>query len=188
MAVRSFGMVLLARGWWTFLVRGVLAILFGIAAFVWPGATLLVLVYLFAIWAIVDGVSTLVSAFQERGRAYWWVALIEGIVGVAAGIVAIAWPGITALVLLFLIAAWAVVTGLFEVIAAVRLRQEIENEWWLAVAGSLSIVFGVVLFVFPGAGILSLIWLLAAYAIVWGIVLLALGWRLRGVNQRLAHA
>jgi uncharacterized membrane protein HdeD (DUF308 family) len=106
-------MVLLARGWWTFLVRGVLAILFGIAAFVWPGATLLVLVYLFAIWAIVDGVSTLVSAFQERGRAYWWVALIEGIVGVAAGIVAIAWPGITALVLLFLIAAWAVVTGIF---------------------------------------------------------------------------
>lgn len=175
----------LARNWWTVALRGLVAVLFGIAAFVWPGLTLLALVWLFGIYALVDGVFTLVSAVTNRSENdRWWLLLVEGIVGIAAGIIAIAWPGITAFALLYLIAAWAIVTGVLEIIAAIRLRQEIEGEWVLALSGLLSLVFGILLVIWPGAGVLAMIWLIAAYAIVFGVFLIILGFRLRSWRER----
>ncbi len=174
-------MNVLARNWWTLALRGLLAILFGLAAFAWPGITLAVLVLLFGAYALVDGVFAIVAAVRtaER-RGHWWVLLLEGLAGITAGILTFLWPGITAFVLLYLIAAWAIVTGVLEIIAAVRLRREIEGEWLLALSGVASVVFGLLLAVFPGAGALAVVWIIGAYALVFGLLLVALGFRLRG--------
>jgi uncharacterized membrane protein HdeD (DUF308 family) len=174
----------LARNWWALALRGLFAILFGILVFVAPGITLEVLVLLLAAYFVVDGVGNIIAAFNNRERYnQWWVTLLEGVISILAGIGAFLSPGMTALILLYLIAAWAVVTGVLEIIAAIRLRKEIENEFWLGLGGLLSILFGVALFVWPGTGILTLLWLLGGYAIVSGIFLLMLAFRLRGLNQ-----
>ena len=110
--------------------------------------------------------------------------MIEGVVGIGAGIVTFLWPGLTALVLVYIIAVWALITGVLEVIAAIRLRHVIENEWWLVLSDILSLIFGIALVIAPGAGALALIWLIAAYAIIFGVLLLGLALRLRGVSQR----
>lgn len=171
----------LARNWWMLALRGVLAILFGVMAFIWPGITVAALVLLFGAYALVDGVFAVIAAMREHGgNQNRWVLLIEGVAGILAGILTFIWPGITAIVLLYLIAAWAIVTGVFEVIAAIRLRDEMTGEFWLALAGILSILFGIAIVVFPGAGALAVIWLIAAYAIVFGVMLLVLALRLRG--------
>ena len=138
--------IVLARNWWALVLRGLFAVLFGIIALAWPGITLGVLVLLYGAYALADGVFAIaaVMAGQTGGRP-WWSLLVEGLVGIAVGIMTFAWPGITALVLLYLIAAWAVVTGIFEIIAAIRLREEIRGEWLLALSGILSILFGVAL-------------------------------------------
>lgn len=173
--------VMLARNWWIVVLRGVLAVLFGIMCFAWPGITLAALVLLYGAYALVDGVFALVSAILGRPRAEpWWALLIEGLAGIAVGIMTFAWPGITALVLLFLIAAWSIVTGVFEIVAAIRLRREIQGEWLLVLAGLLSVLFGVALVVRPGAGALAVIWLIGAYSIAFGALFIALGFRLRG--------
>jgi uncharacterized membrane protein HdeD (DUF308 family) len=174
-------MFTLARYWWAVALRGLLAVLFGLAAFFWPGITLVTLVFLFGAYALVDGVFALVSAFRADDR---WPLLFEGVVGIAAGVVAFVWPGITALALLYLIAAWAIITGILEIVAAVRLRKVIENEWLLALGGVASIILGVILVVAPGAGALGLVWAIGAYAILFGIALIALGFRLRGLKDR----
>jgi uncharacterized membrane protein HdeD (DUF308 family) len=182
---------MLARNWWAVALRGLFAVLFGIAAFAWPELTLLSLVWLFGIYAVLDGIFSIVSAItnrQENDR--WWLVLLEGIIGIAAGVVAFVWPGITAIALVYLIAAWAILTGIFEIVAAIRLRKEIEGEWLLALSGILSLIFGVALMIWPGAGALALVWVIAAYAIVFGVVLIILGfrmrgWRERGINQEL---
>ena len=175
----------LIKNWWMVALRGLVAVLFGIAAFVWPGLTLLALVWLFGIYALMDGVFTLISAFTNRRESNrWWLLLLEGIVGIAAGIIAIVWPGITAFALLYLIAAWAIVTGVLEIAAAIRLREEIEGEWLMALSGILSLVFGILLVIWPGAGALAVVWMIAAYAIVFGIFLIILGFRLRGWRDR----
>jgi len=172
----------LARHWWVIGLRGLAAILFGVLAFVWPGMTLAVLVLLFGAYALVDGVLTLIAAFRG-GVQHRIVMLVEGVVSVLAGLAAFVWPGLTALVLLYIIAFWAIVTGVLEIVAAIRVRRAISNELGLVIGGVLSVVFGVVLLVAPGAGVLAVIFLIGAYAVVFGIALLGLAWRLREHHQ-----
>ncbi|SEG62536.1 Uncharacterized membrane protein HdeD, DUF308 family [Thermomonospora echinospora] len=160
-------------------VRGVVAILFGLAAWVWPGITLLALVLLFGAYALVDGIFALVAAFRGRpGGSRTWLA-VTGAVGVAAGVLAFLWPGVTALVLLMLIAAWAVVTGVFEIVAAMALRREIEGEWWYAAGGAISVLLGFLLFIWPVSGALAVVWLIGLFSILFGAALVTLSLRLR---------
>src|SRR5919202_355383 len=175
----------LARNWWALALRGVVAILFGLAALVWPGLTLTALVLLFGADALVDGVFAVVAAIARAGRErHWWALLLEGLLGIAAGVVTLAWPGITGLVLLLFIAAWAIITGVVEIVAAIRLRREIEGEFLLGLGGALSVLFGLLLIVRPGAGALAVAWLIGIYAILFGALLLALAFRLRGLRGR----
>jgi uncharacterized membrane protein HdeD (DUF308 family) len=177
----------LARHWWVIALRGLVAVLFGILAFAWPGLTLAVLVLLFGAYALVDGILGVVAAL--RGDAQHRLAmLLEGIVSILAGLAAFVWPGLTALVLLYIIAFWAILTGVLEIVAAVRLRRVIQNEWGLLIGGALSVLFGLVLVVAPGAGALAVVWIIGSYAVVFGITLLALAWRLREHAQRLGGA
>jgi uncharacterized membrane protein HdeD (DUF308 family) len=178
------GTVQLARWWWTFIVRGVLAIAFGVLAFFAPGLGIAVLVGLFAAWALIDGVTNLVTGFGSRATdRSWWLEILEGIVSIIAGVLALLFPVFAAEVLVIIIAAWAIVTGAFEIFAAIRLREQIKGEFWLGLAGLASILFGVILFVFPGAGALSLVWLIGSFALVFGVFLVILGWRLRAINE-----
>jgi uncharacterized membrane protein HdeD (DUF308 family) len=151
-------------------------VLFGLAALFWPGLTLLVLVYIFGAYALVEGIIAIYLSFQERRmQTNWWMLLLEGIAGVILGILVFIWPGITSLVLLYLIAAWAVITGIIELVAAFTTRM----GWLLALAGALSILLGIVLFARPIAGILSLVWLIGIYAIIWGILLIVRAFQAR---------
>jgi uncharacterized membrane protein HdeD (DUF308 family) len=140
-----------------------------------------VLVALFGAWAGIDGILLLTAAWRraERGQR-WWPLLLEGLLGIAAAAVTLLWPGITALALLYVIGAWAIVTGVIEIAAAISMRRVIENEVWLGLAGLASIVFGVIVVLFPGAGAVGIVWLIASYAVVFGLFLLMLGFRLRG--------
>lgn len=178
----------LSRNWWALALRGLAAIIFGILAFVWPGITLWALILLFGAYMLVDGVFAIVAAVRVAGEAArWWLLLVEGILGVLAGIVAFAWPGLTALALLYFVAAWAIVTGIFEIVGAIRLRREIEGEWALILGGALSVLFGVLLVaVGPGVGLLSLVWLIGVYAVAFGVLLLILAFRVR--NERSIEA
>jgi uncharacterized membrane protein HdeD (DUF308 family) len=179
------GTVALARWWWTFVVGGLLAIAFGVLAFFAPGLGIAVLVGLFAAWALIDGVTSLATGIGGRNRdKSWWLEILEGVVSIIAGIIALVFPVLAAEVLVIIIAAWAIVTGIFEIIAAIRLREQIKGEFWLGLAGLASILFGVILLVFPGVGALSLVWLIGSFALVFGVFLVILGWRLRGVNER----
>ena len=177
----------LARAWHWIVLRGVFALLFGIFAFIWPGITLAALVLVWGAYAIADGVMALIAAFtmHEEGKPMASL-IIAGILGIAAGVLTFLWPGMTALVLLLFIASWAVLMGIFEIAAAIRLRKHIENEWLLALSGLVSIIFGVLLFLQPGAGALAVIWLIGSFAIFFGILLIALGIRLKGLAGRVA--
>jgi uncharacterized membrane protein HdeD (DUF308 family) len=172
---------MLADRWWTLVVRGVAAILFGIVALVRPGAALLSIVLVFGIYAVVDGAFNLVAAVQ-RGRAglQWGWTLFQGIVSVIAGVLAFVWPNITAVALLAIIAGWALVTGVAEIAAAIELRHLIKNEWMLIASGILSIALGVLLIVSPAIGALSVMWMIGGYAIVFGGLMIGLGIRLNG--------
>jgi uncharacterized membrane protein HdeD (DUF308 family) len=170
----------LIRNWWAVLLRGALGILFGIGTFLWPGLSFAALVLVFAGYAFVDGVFSLVSALRGRtGRDPRWLAVLRGLSGLAAGILTLVWPGITAFALLYLVAAWALVGGVLEIVAAVRLRKAITGEWLLAISGVLSIALGIMLILFPAAGAIGLVLWLGAYALVSGVILLVLGLRLR---------
>ena len=170
----------LSQNWWLVVLRGVLGILFGIAAFAWPGITLLTLILFFGVYAIVDGVVAIVTGFSRtRETPRWWMFLLEGLLNIAAGIVALLMPGLATLVLIYILASWAVITGILEIVAAVRLRHEITNEWFLALGGILSVGVGILLFLQPAAGSLAVVWIIASYAILFGIVLVILGIRLR---------
>jgi uncharacterized membrane protein HdeD (DUF308 family) len=174
----------LARWWWVFVLRGVVGIAFGVLAFVSPLWGLAILIALFAVWALIDGVTGAVMALQNRERdRSWWVGLLEGIVGIVAGALALLFPTLAATALLLIFAAWAIVTGIFEIIAAIRLREQIKGELWLALAGVASIALGVLLLLRPDAGILTLVWLVGAIAIAFGVLFVALGWRLRRINE-----
>jgi uncharacterized membrane protein HdeD (DUF308 family) len=175
----------LTRYWWAVAVRGVVAVLFGLMALVWPDVTVLVLVLLFGAYSLVDGVFGLVSAVLGDRSAMGnraWLA-VESVAGVLIGVVTFAWPQATTLVLLWLIAAWAVVTGVVEVVAAVRLRREIQGEWVLALSGVLSVLFGIALVAWPATGALALVTLIGAFAIVYGLALVMLSLRLRRLRS-----
>jgi uncharacterized membrane protein HdeD (DUF308 family) len=168
--------------WWALAIRGAIAIIFGLAALLRPDIALDALILLFGAYALVDGVFAIVGVFGgTRGGTPRWLLLIEGIAGILAGLIAFVLPGLTAVVLLYLIAAWAVVTGIFEIATAIRLRQEIRGEWALIIGGALSVLFGVILAVIgPVAGLLSLIWLIGIYAVAFGILMLITAFQVRG--------
>lgn len=170
----------IAKNWWVLVLRGLLGIGFGVIAFVWPGITLASLVILFAAYALVDGVMAMVAAVRAlESHNRWGSLLIEGIAGIAAGVITMAWPAITAIWLIYLIAAWAIVTGIFEIFAAVRLRRHIAGEWLLALTGIASLIFGVLIMIAPLAGALVIAIWIGAYAFIFGVLLIALGLRLR---------
>jgi uncharacterized membrane protein HdeD (DUF308 family) len=179
--------IALARNWWSLVIRGIFAILLGVITFVWPGITVAALVLLFGAYALVDGVMAIIGAVRAaRSHERWGALLIEGIAGIVAAAVTMAWPGITALTLVFVIAAWAIVTGVFELMAAVRLRKYITGEWLLALGGIASLVFGILLILAPVAGALVLALWVGAYTLVFGVLLIALGFRLRSWG-RISH-
>ncbi len=171
--------------WWLFAVRGVIAIIFGIIALAWPKITLFALVALFGAYVIVDGFFSLVHAFRGEGGVRWSL-LVWGLLSIAAGVVVLVWPGITAVVLIYLIGFWAIFTGFVEVMAAVVFRRELTNEWALALGGVLSVAVGVFMVLAPGSGALALVWLIGAYAIVFGIILVMAGLTLRRLSPEVA--
>jgi uncharacterized membrane protein HdeD (DUF308 family) len=174
--------------WWALLLRGIAAIIFGILAFIWPGVTLLSLVFVFGAYAIVDGIFAIVAGFRApAGETRWWWLLLVGAVGLIAGILAFALPGVTAFTLLMLIAAWAIVSGIFEIVAAIQLRKAIAGEWLLVISGIASVVFGVLMMLNPSAGALVVVWIIGTYAIFYGLLLSALGLRLRGWEHSHSH-
>jgi uncharacterized membrane protein HdeD (DUF308 family) len=176
---------LLASTWDMFLVRGILAILFGIATLLMPGITLIVLVVLFGAYALVDGVILSILAFKNRKNdSNWWLMLLTGLVSIAAGVVTFVWPGITTVSLFYVIVAWAIVTGISEVIYAIQFRKEIEGEWLLVLDGILSVGFGILLIAQPIPGALAVLWLIGVYAIAYGVMLAVLAFRLRNLEVK----
>jgi uncharacterized membrane protein HdeD (DUF308 family) len=170
----------LSRNWWLVVLRGVLAILFGLTAFVWPAVTLVVLVWIFGIYALVDGlVSVGTGLARTKDSSRWWAFLLEGVASIIAAVIALIWPGLATLAIVLLIASWAVITGVLEILAAIRLRHEIDNEWLLGLGGIISILLGAFLFFQPFAGGIAIVWTIAAYAVIFGALLIALGFRLR---------
>lgn len=175
---------MLIRNWWALALRGVFAILFGLMAIVWPGLTLAALILLFGAYALVDGVFAVVHGFSSYGeRERWWVTVLEGIAGIIIGIVTFLWPDLTALTLLTIIGVWAIFTGVMEIMGAIQLRQVIEGEWLYILSGIASVVFGLLVILFPGAGALSLTWLIGLYALVFGVMFIILAFRLRGMKK-----
>lgn len=177
----------LAKCWWLLLLRGIAAIVFGALAFIWPGLTLVTLVLLYGAFALVDGVLSLVAAFTGSTKPVptWWLVVV-GLLGIGVGAVTFLWPGITAILLVLFIGAWALVHGVFEIIGAIQLRKEIDNEWMLILGGVLSVIFGAIILIAPGAGALGLVWAIAGYSIVFGILLVALSLRLRNHRHGIA--
>jgi uncharacterized membrane protein HdeD (DUF308 family) len=172
---------LLTRNWWLVALRGALAVVFGVLTLVWPDVTLLALILLWGVYALVDGVSSIVLGAAVPGHR--WANVLIGVVGVLAGLVAILLPGETAVVLLVIIAVWAVVAGVIQVAAALALRRQLKHAWFLVVTGALTLVLGVVLLLNPGAGALALVTTIAVFALIWGISLILLALRLRGLRN-----
>jgi uncharacterized membrane protein HdeD (DUF308 family) len=175
----------LAENWWLLLLRGIAAVGFGLIAFFWPGITLLALTYLWGAYAIADGVIAIWAAFNAAGGdtgTRWWLGL-SGFVGIVAGGVAFFWPGMTAFVLLMFIAAWAFIIGVLQIYGAVQLRKVIDNEWWLALSGVVSIGFAVIMVGWPNTGALALVWTIAWYAVFFGCLNIGLAFRLKKYKQ-----
>jgi uncharacterized membrane protein HdeD (DUF308 family) len=172
----------MADHWWVVLLRGILAILFGVLAYAWPGLTVLILVALWGAYALIDGIFGVVAGI--RGK--WGSLVVIGLIGIAAGIVAFLWPGLTAITLLWVLAFWAIFAGVLQISAAIRLRKEVRGEWLWILSGILTVALGVLFFLYPGAGILSVTWLIAALAIGWGILLVMLSFKLKGLKGKLA--
>jgi len=173
----------IARGWWVLAVRGGLAVLFGILAILVPGAALTALVTLFGAYALIDGVFALLTAARfTHTDERWGLLVIEGVVGIVAGIVSFAHPAATALALVYLVAAWAILTGLIEIAAALRLRTVIAGEWALGALGVVSMLLGIGLLAAPRAALITIVWMIGAYALLFGLGLLSLAWRLRRLN------
>ena len=169
----------LSGNWWVVALRGLAAILFGLLTLFAPAISLAALVLLFGAFAFADGILAIVTAIRRRSTDKWWVLLLEGIAGIAAGIITLFMPGITAIALLYLIAARAIIMGVLDVSAAIRLRKVIEGEWLLGLSGVASIIFGVLLVLFPGPGALAVVLWIGAFSLVIGALLVGLGFRLR---------
>jgi len=178
---------LLTRGWWKVLVRGLIAIAFGVYTFVNPGMALATLVLIFGAYAFIDGVFAVWAAFEGRDvNEQWWVVLIGGLLGIGIGVLTFMAPGITALTLLFYIAIWAIGLGVLGIVAGVRLRHEISNEWMLILAGVVSVLFGGALIASPGAGALSVLWMIGGFAVVLGLILVTLSFKVKGLRNQAA--
>lgn len=170
---------MMARNWWIFALRGVIAILAGIVIYASP----VIIINLFAAFMLLDGIFTIVHALSGRaGNPQWWVALLEGVIGVIAGGIAFLYPGIAAVTLVYVVAAWAIFGGLAEIYAAWQLRKQIDNEFLLGLSGLVTVVFGIILLLNPLVGFLALSSLVAAFAIISGILTLILAFRLRGMS------
>lgn len=169
----------LARNWWLLLLRGLAAVGFGVLAIIWPGVTVLWMVLIYGFYALADGVLAIVVAIRGGSAAPRAWLVITGLAGMAAGALTFAWPGVTALVLVFFIAAWAIVTGVMQIVAAIRLRKEIEGEWLLVAGGVVSVIFGIVLFARPGEGVIALALVVGGFAVAYGVLLVAFALRLR---------
>jgi uncharacterized membrane protein HdeD (DUF308 family) len=173
----------IARNWWVVLLRGISALLFGILTLAWPGITLLFLIVLFGCYAMVDGFTAIAVGLTGGNRgAPWWQMILTGMLSVAAGVVAFVWPGETAVILLIVIGAWSIVRGIAEIAAAIRLRSVIRNEWLLILSGVCSILFGIILFARPRLGALAVLWVIATYAMIAGVLLIGLAFRLRALK------
>jgi len=168
------------RNWWIMALRGLFAVIFGLIALVAPRIALLAFIYVFAAYALVDGGIAVITSIQERELLdRWGWVLFEGILSILAGLIAFANPALTALVLLYIIAAWAIVSGISEIVAAIRLRKIIEREWLLVLAGVVSVLFGLALILQPAATALVLVWWVGGFAVVFGILLVSLAFRVR---------
>ena len=180
----------LTERWWIPVFRGIAAIIFGVLALVAPKLGLLALVVMWGVCAIVDGAFNLsLAGWASRAGGRWGWYVFEGLVSIAAGVFAFAYPGLTAMARLFVIAAWAIVTGIIEIAASIELRHAVSGEWMLALAGVLSIALGILLFVHPASGALAVVWLIGLYAVAFGSALIGLGVRLhslRGPGGRMA--
>ena len=167
--------------WWLVLLRGILAIIFGLFALFTPGTALLALVYVFGAYAILDGVTALVVGIRHRGEDRHWVwHVVQGVVSVLAGIIAFVWPGVTVLAILFVIAFWSIVGGIAEIVESFMMRKRGGESWgWILAAGIVSVLFGIVLLVWPGAALITLLWLVGVYAIVFGVIIVVWAVRLR---------
>lgn len=172
----------LASRWGWVVLRGVLAVLFGLIAFTRPGAMVFSMVLVFGVYAFIAGIATVIAAARS-GRAgdSWGALLLDGLLGIAVGVVAVVWPASTALAFVWMIGAWAILTGILEIASAVRLRKLIQHEWLLGIAGALSVAFGLLMFYRPVAGGLAVVWWLGAYALLFGVMMIVLGFRLRSV-------
>jgi len=180
---------MLSRNWWLMVLRGLAAIGFGLLIFAKPGISLQVLVYLFGVYVLVEGILGVSLAIQARNTVdSWGLLLLWGLLGIAVGILAFARPDVTALALLFYIALWAIATGVLEIAVAIRLRELMTNEWLLVLAGLVSVAFGVLLIARPDAGALAVLGLIGAYAIVFGVLLLIFAFRVRSFVGKVAHA
>lgn len=179
----------ITNNWWLYGVRGLVAVIFGILAFTQPVQALAALVLVFGAYAFVDGTFAIFAGIaSHRYFERWWAVLLEGVTGVIIGLLTFFWPSITALVLLYIIAAWAFITGIFEIVAAIHLRNVITGEWSLILGGILSIVFSVLLVVFPGVGALSTIWMIGIYAIFFGISEIILAFRMNSLRREFVKA
>lgn len=177
---------ILSRDWWTMALRGLIAILFGVVTLAWPRLTLTVLVFWFGAYVFLDGVFGIIYAIQVRKQgSRWWVYLLEGLTGIVVGVLTFLLPGITALVLLYLIAAWIVITGILRIGAAIRLRRVIRGEALLVLSGILAVLYGLLLIAFPAAGSVAIVWLIGVYAVIIGILLLLLALQLRQLRKSL---
>ncbi len=177
----------IAAHWWVVLIRGIIAILFGITALAFPGLTAIVFVFLFAGYAVAEGILNLVTAFRfaEPSSGRWWWMIVQGILGIGIGVVTVLWPHITALALGILVAVWAIATGIMEIAAGIRMRKDIPNEIFLIVVGVLSIIVGIILSFEPLTALVAWVWVVAFYAILAGVALIALAFRLRGMHGKL---
>jgi uncharacterized membrane protein HdeD (DUF308 family) len=174
----------LTLNWWAFALRGALGIVVGLVAFFLPAVTLLALTFVFAAYALIDGILSFGMAFHAaRFHSHWWAFMLEGMAGIAIAAITLATPAVTLVVLLYLIAGWAVITGIFEIAAAIRIRRIVEHGWWLGLAGAASIIFGLLLFAAPGPGAVAIAWWIGAYAFVFGALMLALSFRLRAWSK-----
>jgi len=180
---------ILSRYWWMTLLRGLFWVLFGIVIFARPGISLVSLTLALGVVMFVDGVINTANAFSGRKEHDdWWVLLLVGLAGIGVGVLTFYNPQATALAVVLYVAIWAIATGLLEIVAAVRLRKQIEGEFWLALAGIASVVFGVLLAARPGAGALTILWLIGAYAIAFGVILLLLAFKVRSGAKRISGA
>ncbi len=177
----------LSRNWWVLTVRGVFAILFGLVAWIWPQITVLALLLLFGAYALVDGAVLTGSAIRGgRGSARTWLIGV-GIVGILIGIMTLIWPAETGYVLLIIIASWAMILGALQIVTAVRLRKELPDEWFLIITGAISVIFGLLLFLWPAKSAIAVIWIIGLFALIFGVAMVTTSLRLRKLGRTLSQ-